>query len=173
MHKIYKCSGFIYYFALLFLSIIVIVPIGLLRDAIASGGILYIGFAVFLSLLSIYALFKIWQSRIIKIVVSDGSFTINKQFESIDIRWDEILEFGKYRRRSAYNPGYWCFYFKLNKMVDKKIEIGTLDFKERDELISTIFDKATNAKFITLENTSWFPFVKRLKTLQWNQNESL
>jgi hypothetical protein len=58
-------------------------------------------------------------------------------------------------------------------MADKKIEIGTLDFKEKDALISTIFNKATNAKFITLENTSWIPFVKRLKTLQWNQNESL
>ena len=108
-----------------------------------------------------------------KIIVSDESIIINKQFASIDIRWDEIVEFGKYRRGSAYNPGYWCFYFKLNKLVDDKIEIGTLDFKERDELISTIFDKATNAKFITLDNTSWIPFVKRIETLQWNQNEKI
>ena len=177
MNKVYKHFSLRYYFTSLFLVFfLVMFPIGLLRDAIDSGGVLYIGFTTVISLLFIYALFKIWQSRIIKIVVSDGSFTINKQFESIDIRWDEILEFGKYKYKwSSFNkpPIDWCFYFKLNKLVDEKIEIGSLDFKERDELISTIFNKATNAKFITLENTSWIPFVKRLEVLQWNQNERL
>jgi hypothetical protein len=174
MHKIYKHSGVRFYFASLFLVfVLVMFPMGLLRDAIASGGILYIGFSVLFSLLFIYALFVIWQNLTMKIVVSDGGFSINKQFESIDIRWDEIVEFGKYRRGSAYNPGYWWFYFKLNKSVDNKINIGILDFKEKDELISTVFNKAPNAKFITLENTSWIPFVKRLKALQWNQNERL
>ena len=174
MNKTYKHSAIRYYFgSLLLVVVLVIFPIGLLRDAIDSGGVLYIGFSLCFSLLFIYALFAIWQNMTMQIVVSDGSFTINKQFETMDIRWDEIVEFGKYRRGSAYNPGYWCFYFKLNKSVDEKIEIGLLDFKERDELISTIFKKAKNAKFVTLENTSWIPFVKRLKALQWNQNENL
>jgi len=174
MQKIYKHSDLRFYFAsMFFVVVLVIFPIGLLRDSIASGGLLYIGFSVLLSLLFIYALFIIWQDLTMKIVISDGSITINKQFGSMDVRWDEIVEFGKYRRRASYGQGFWCFYLKVNKSTDKKIEIGTLDFTERDELISTVFSKAPKAKFITLENTSWIPFVKRLEVLQWNQNEKL
>ena len=106
-----------------------------------------------------------------KIVVSDESITIDKPFETIVIKWNKILEFGNYK--SGYYPMHLCFYFKLNKLVGNKIEIGTLDFKGKNELISTIFNKANNAKFVTLENTSWIPFVKRIEILQWKQSEKL
>lgn len=172
MNKTYKPFGLGYHFSFLFLVFLVVVfPIGLLRDAIDSGGILYIILTTIISLFSIYVLFAAWQNLNTKIVVSDEIITIDKPFKKIEVNWNEILEFGKYK--SGYYPMHLRFYFKVNKSVDERIEIGVLDFEERDELISTIFNKAQNAKFVTLENTSWIPFVKHIEILQWNQNEKI
>ena len=94
-----------------------------------------------------------------KIIVSDESIIIDKPFKKTDIKWNEILEFGKYK--TGYYPMHLRFYFRINKLVNDRIEIGTLQIKGKDELISTIFNKANNAKFVTLENTSPIPI--RLK----------
>ena len=111
-----------------------------------------------ISLSLIYALFKAWQNLTMKIVVSDESITIDKPFKTIDIKWDEILEFGKSRGLLFLNsPGYYGFFLKFNKPSNKKIELGALSFKDKDDLITTIFEKAHNARFVYLENTSWIP----------------
>ncbi|MEJ2170762.1 MAG: hypothetical protein P8X90_35150, partial [Desulfobacterales bacterium] len=64
--------------------------------------------------LIIAAFIKCWQEIAVKIFTDSDSIEIRKPFHSVKFCWENISEFGKYRRIS-YNyggGGYWVYYIK-------------------------------------------------------------
>jgi hypothetical protein len=55
----------------------------------------------------------------------------------------------------------------------KKIIVATESINDIRALLAIIFLKASNAKFVSIDNLSRIPFYKNIKVTSWDTNEDL
>ena len=77
-------------------------------------------------------------------------------------------ESNKFTRKS-----YWNYFIKTTNYGDKRIYIEDEKFSNINEIISTIFQRAKNANFMSITNTSKIPFKENLETTIWNKKDTL
>jgi hypothetical protein len=102
--------------------------------------------------------------------VTDNLLIIHSVFGAQKIRWEDIVEFGTYvtpRNRYARR----LFYVKLQSRPEKRILVCNHMLKNLSELIDIVFQKATHAKFVKVENVGWIPFTKEIEVLPWAQQD--
>ncbi len=173
MEKIFKYPKRSY----LFIGILVIIFFPL------SKGLIYESFPIenyafsiiSISLVSfiLYLVFITWQSSATVVKTTSEEITIKKPFKSISLKWNDIFEFGRFRKVAYPIGGYWCFYIKSREIDSQRILVATENIKDVRALIATIFLKASNAKFVTICNLSKIPFHKNIEVTGWDKNEDL
>jgi hypothetical protein len=173
MEKIFKYPKRSY----LFIGILVIIFFPL------SKGLIYESFPIenyafsiiSISLVSfiLYLVFITWQSSATVVKTTSEEITIKKPFKSISLKWNDIFEFGRFRKVSYPIGGYWCFYIKSREIDSQRILVATEKIKDVRALLATIFLKASNAKFVTICNLSKIPFHKNIEVTGWDKNEDL
>lgn len=107
-----------------------------------------------------------------KIVVKPQGISITKFWNSVEIRWDEIREFGRIEKKRIFmNSGddNWIYYLVKKSSENKTIKIGDSNFKGMDEIVGTVLKKAKNASFMTKRNVSNIPYLKKFESVTWNQ----
>lgn len=107
-----------------------------------------------------------------KIIASDETIIIKNVFNTNKIKWEMINEFGRYKVGTGY-CNYTQFYLKTFDCSDSKIMLCTNNLSNIEGLVETVFCKATQAKFITIENTACVPFTKQIEIVPWHKNDSL
>ena len=100
--------------------------------------------------------------------VNDKLLIVHNLFRTRQIAWSDIIEFGTDRRRSG-RIFVRYFYVKLRGRPKKRIDICTDGLANLSELIDIVFQKATNAKFVIVNNVAWIPFTKEIEVLPWTQ----
>jgi len=104
-----------------------------------------------------------------KVIVNEEYLTIQNPVSKTTIRWRDITEFG--RCTEGLGPKVRVFYVKTKVCNDKKIHVCTNHLEHLKDLIDTIFTRAVNAKFVTIENLAWIPFTKQLQVFTWDRND--
>jgi hypothetical protein len=100
----------------------------------------------------------------VKVITNDRSLTIQNVFSTHSINWEDITEFGTYK--------HWhirVYYLKTKRYGDRKIQVCTEYLQELDELIETVFLKATYAKCLWIENIAVIPFTRRIEIVPWER----
>ena len=72
-----------------------------------------------------------------KIITDSTSIEIRKPFHSFKLSWEEVSEFGKFRRIAPKVGGYWVYYIK-GRFRDKKIVLGVKGLKNLEDLVPYI-----------------------------------
>ncbi len=67
--------------------------------------VISISFLLFL----LYLVFYSCRALATKVIATPGGITIRKPFNSVSIEWNDIFEFGRFRRIGYPIPAYWCF----------------------------------------------------------------
>jgi hypothetical protein len=99
--------------------------------------------------------------------------TIKNPFKSTSLKWNDIFEFGRFRKVAYPGGGYWCFYIKGREIDAKRIIVATEYIMDVRALLATIFLKASNARFVTIHNLSRIPFHKNNEVTAWDKNDDL
>jgi hypothetical protein len=105
----------------------------------------------------------------IHIAVADKELIIKNAFTTRFINWEDITEFGTYRRVGPHYP-VRVFYVKTKACPDQQIRVGNQFLEEVDSFIDEVFRRATNARFLRIENNAYVPFTKKLRSLPWERN---
>ena len=152
MKKYFQYSK-LYYLVLLFLSYIGFIFVkGFLHEAFPIENYAYSFVLLALVILIIYAFIHCWRDIAVKIITDSSSIEIRKPFHSDKWSWEDISEFGKYRR-IAYGyggGGYWVYYIK-GGFRDKKCVLGTKSLKNIEDLVPYILFKAYKAKIVNIQ----------------------
>lgn len=93
----------------------------------------------FLSLYSFFA--QAWKT----IILTDQGLTIKSFFVNRTFKWEEIDEFGRFRKM-VYGGGAWSYYLKSLSTSSKRIIIGLEHYENMPILNNLIIKKAKNAK---------------------------
>ena len=120
-----------------------------------------------------YMLVRFWLNMETKIIVSDDSFVNEHPLSRREIPWEKISEVGIYRKVVPSIDG-----LPVNVMVyvqsstpSKRFVINISSITDAHELISMLFQKATKAKFVRIENRSPIPFLRQPKLTEWKRND--
>lgn len=100
----------------------------------------------------------------IKVMTSERSLVIQNALSRYSINWEDIAEFGTYK--------HWhirAYYLKTKRYGDRKIQVCNEYLQELDQLIETVFLKATYAKCLWIENTAMIPFTRRKVVVPWER----
>ncbi len=163
-----------YLFILILVIILFPLSKGLIYESFPFENYAFSIISVSLVLFFLYLVFIIWQSSATVVKTSSEEIAIKKPFKSISLKWNDIFEFGRFRRVCYTRKcGYWCFYIKSREIDAKRIIVATEDIKDVRALLATIFLKASNAKFVTICNLSKIPFHKNIEVTGWDKNEDL
>jgi hypothetical protein len=114
-----------------------------------------------------------------KVILSKDGIKIIQLFFSKEFKWNEIREFGRYMNQTSLfgkligKESYWNYFIKATHYGDKRIHIEDDKFSQVHEIISTIFQRAKNANFVSIINTSKIPFKENLEKTGWNKKDSL
>lgn len=124
-------------------------------------------------LLLVFAFWAVFDSLLhligaVKVVTGDRSLTIQNTFTKHHIRWEEITEFGTYKRIAHYQY-IRVYYVKAYRYGDRKIRVCGDSLQNLNELIETVFQKARNARFVWIENHAVIPFTRHMVTLPWKR----
>jgi hypothetical protein len=106
---------------------------------------------------------------VISVTTSRRGLTINNVLTTRSANWEEVTEFGTYRR-IGYHQYFPVFYLKANRYGDRKIRVCWASIENIDGLLDEVFQKAVNARFVRIENLAVIPFTRKLKTVPWNRN---
>ena len=165
MERIYQYHKYGYFSLLIAIVVLGGISGGILIKAIYSNSLFYLLLTLSIFIFVLYNIFKCIQNFKCKYILDDTGITIQKPFSNpITIRWDDIIEFGK-RRITGRFP-YWEFFIQTTD--SEHLKIGNEHLVNAEELVTYLFEKAINAKFSVIENTSWVPFVRKEITTEWN-----
>ena len=123
-----------------------------------------------------YICFKIWQECRAMVVITPDNITIKGPFQSITFKWSNIFEVGRLKKRYYWEkfPSYrWYFYIKGHTADAKRVIIANEFMPDIRALLATLFVKASNAKFVTISDTSIIPFCKSDEVSLWDKTEDL
>ena len=105
------------------------------------------------------------------VTTSSSGITIINVFTTMSILWEDIAEFGTYRRLVGRVFVRW-FYLKT-KQDDHEIRLCTESLENVNELIDLVFQKAKDARFVRIDNIGVIPFIKKLQNRPWDRNVEL
>lgn len=121
MKKIFRYSR-IYYLGLLFFGFpAIFLAKGFLYEAFPVENYLYSMILIILVFFIVAGFIQWWRSIEMKIITDASTIVIRKPFKSVKLNWEEVLEFGKYRRIAPYVGGYWVYYIKGGLRNKKKL----------------------------------------------------
>jgi len=86
----------------------------------------------------------------VKIITDSNSIEIRKPFQTVKLSWEEISEFGKYRKVAPYLGGFWVYYIK-GGIRNKRIVLGIKGIKNLEDLVLYILFKAYKAKIVNIQ----------------------
>ena len=165
MKKEYKRSK-----ADLILLLIFFIPLSYIFGKASTGyfldGSFIYGFLFFLVFLSIVSSIVSAFVKAYQINITNDGLTVKKIFNTKYLKWNEISEFGRYQKL-GYNFYHWTYYFKSLKSSDNKVKGFSENFPQAEEIISTIFNKAKSAKFISEERSSKIPLISNKEIVSW------
>jgi hypothetical protein len=129
------------------------------------------GFGFFLLLISLWWLVLGFMRRIgaINVTVSDQQLRINNVLSAQSFNWDEITEFGTYRRLSG-RIFIRVYYVKTKNETDRQIHVCNEFLDNINEFIDVVFQKARNARFSCVENIACIPFARKLRITRWDRD---
>ena len=137
MKKVYRYSRF-YYIGLLLVGLIgFILAKGFLYEAFPVENYAVSIFFALLALLIIAGFVQYWRSITMKIITDSDTIIISKPFKSVKYRWEEISEFGKFRRVAPYVGGYWVYYLK-GGLRNRKSVLEVRGLKNFEDLVPYI-----------------------------------
>jgi hypothetical protein len=150
MTKVFRYSRF-YYLGLLFIGFPSFFLVkGFLYEAFPVENYAYSIILVVLVLIIIAGFFSYWQNTAVKIITDTNTIEIRKPFNSVKWSWEEVSEFGKYRRIAPYGGGYWVYYIK-GGIRNRKSIIGATGLKNLEDLVPYILFKAYKAKVVNIQ----------------------
>ena len=109
--------------------------------------------------------------RIDPVTKSKSGLTISTLFTTKSIPWEDIAEFGTYRRLAGRVFVRW-FYLKT-KQDDREIRLCTEGLENLNDLIELVFQNARGARFVRIENASLIPFIKKIQINPWDRHAEL
>ena len=150
MYQIYRYSRF-HYFGLLILSLVGILLVkGFLSEAFPIENYTYSLLSVLLVVFLIGGIIQYWRNIALKVITDPNRLIISKPFKSIKLKWEEISEFGNFRRVVPPLGGNWIYYVK-DASRKRKIVIGARGLQNIDELVLCIFLEACAAKIVNFQ----------------------
>jgi hypothetical protein len=174
MEKFFKYPKRYYLFIPILVIILFPLSKGLIYGSFPVENYAFSIISISLVLFFLYLVFIIWQSSATVVKTTSKEIAIKKPFKSISLKWNDIFEFGRFRKVSYTRKcGYWCFYIKSREIDATRIIVATEDIKDVRALLATTFLKASNAKFVTVCNLSKIPFHKNIEVIGWDKNEDL
>jgi hypothetical protein len=123
-----------------------------LYEAFPLENFVYSFIFIFLVILICWALIQYWRSIEVQIITDANTIEVRKPFNSVKWSWEDISEFGKYRR-IAYGyggGGYWVYYIK-GGLRNKKTVLGSKRLKNLEDLVPYILFKAYRAKIVNIQ----------------------
>ena len=166
MHGEYRYSVFLYPTWIIVFFFLGLIPYGLFRQSWDSDSVPYIVVSDVICLAYLLLVVFIFRILMTKIVISGHGISISRPFARNTISWDEIIEFGKYKRPGAYSSA-WVFYVRTGEFEHKKIVLGTAGLVNVQEMVRGVFHYAHNARFVILMNSSMIPFIKNIQVIEW------
>jgi hypothetical protein len=150
MTKVFRYSR-VYYLGLLFFCIPSFFLVkGFLYEAFPIENYAYSIILVVLVILIITGPIHYWQNTAVKIITDTNTIEIRKPFNSVKWRWEEVSEFGKYRRIAPYVGGYWVYYIR-GGLRNRKSVLGVIGLKKLEDLVPYILFKAYKAKVVNIQ----------------------
>ena len=146
MKKEFQYSAFRRWLPLAIAPILIAISYGLTLEVIQSKDTAFAALCLLSAGMFLYLSIKIPNQSLLKVFTSKDGLTISNLLNSTHIRWDEIIEYGKYRRM-FFGRKVWCFYVKSILLGDKKITVGFEYLKDVKALNNIIIKKAHGAKF--------------------------
>ena len=143
---------------------------GILADAFSPGAPRsYQLFTIALTLMFMFYVALILHDVREEIIVTDLGIALKTPFKSITLKWDEVIEFGKYRKM-FWTRG-WAYYVKSLHDRDKRITLFTEHIMESAQLIETIRTRCAKASFVSHHNVAAMPFVRTMETIPWEPGD--
>ena len=85
------------------------------------------------------------------VIITDAdTIVISKPFRSLKYSWEEISEFGKFRRVAPYVGGYWVYYI-IGGLKKKRTILGVKGLKNLEDLVPYILFKAYRARIVNIQ----------------------
>jgi hypothetical protein len=104
--------------------------------------------------------------RVISVTTSGRGLIIRNLLKTRSINWEEITEFGTYRR-IGFQQYFTVFYLRANRYGDRKIRVCGASIENINGLLDEMFQKAVNARFVRIENVALIPFTRKMKIVPW------
>lgn len=151
MQKVYKYSRWSFLFFIIFGPFFFLLIKGFLYEAFPIESYAYSLLLLSLVVLLIFILTQYWRDLSTKIITDSEGIRIKRPFKSIKINWNEIVEFGRYRRIAPYVGGFWVYYLRCSNRRNKKIILGARGLKNLEDLVLYILFKAHNANVVNVQ----------------------
>jgi len=137
----------------------------LVPEEYEAESILYLSVvAALFAVVTAFFVCAIWNMNK-KITTDYRGIVIDRPFRRIELKWDEIAEFG--RTEKGYGTvGGWRYYLKSQDRA-KQIIFADSTLDNLDDLISTIFENAKKSRFIQISNEAEMPFAKDWHIERW------
>ena len=150
MTKTFRYSRFYYLGLLIFGFPVFFLVKGFLHEAFPVDS--YASSIIFtlLALLLIAGFIQWWRNIAMKIITDADTIKISKPFKSVKYNWEEISEFGKFRRVAPYLGGYWVYYI-IGGLQNKRTILGVKGLKNLEDLVPYILFKAYKAKIVNIQ----------------------
>ncbi len=104
------------------------------------------------------------------VTTSRSGVIIRTVLKTKSILWEDIAEFGTYRRLAGRFVR--IFYLKT-KQDDHEIRLCSESLENISDLIDLVFQKARGARFVRIENIGVIPFIKKIEISPWDRNVEL
>ncbi len=151
MSKVFRYSR-LHYIPLFFLGFACFVFIkGFLYEAFPIENYIYSTVLVVLVAIILVGFIEYWRNIEMRIITDANSIEIKKPFNSVKLSWEEISEFGKYRR-VAYGyggGGYWIYYIK-GRSSNRRTTLGSKGLRNLEDLVPYILFKAYKARIVNI-----------------------
>jgi len=174
MQHIFKQSK-VGYLGLIFFIYVFYLFFKIFIQSAESGAVISTIITAVLCLLWAKFIYKYWLIFGEKIIVDDNGIRLIHSFNSKGFHWDEITEFGRFRRYFVSHRnglGLWSYYVKVQRLGEKQINISYENASMMEKLSPLIFKHARNAQFVTLNNVSKIPFIKKINKVPWNKSDT-
>ena len=169
MDKTYRESRFAIV-GLVFSLFVFFLFIKIFIASIESGNGIFIIMMLVVCLTWLKVIYNSLNTIFKKIIIRSHGIYIYQSWKSVNIRWEEIKEFGRIEKKGKFQKSgedHWIYYIIKNMSEEQKIKVGDSNFRGMDEIVPVILKKAKKSKFVTLTNTSQIPGMKKFKTISW------